>query len=69
MMDLVGYEKYLNGELSDYEYPESEIQENLKKNGSLSTSTLINIWFIKKGWLLHNYAIPLFLNDEFIHHL
>ena len=31
MMDLVGYEKYLNGELSDYEYPESEIQENLKK--------------------------------------
>ncbi|MBN1821935.1 MAG: TrpB-like pyridoxal phosphate-dependent enzyme [Prolixibacteraceae bacterium] len=30
LMDLVGYEKYLNGELTDYEYPESEIGENLK---------------------------------------
>ena len=31
LMDLVGYNKYLAGELEDYEYPESEIQENLKK--------------------------------------
>jgi len=31
LMDLVGYNKYLGGELSDYEYPESEIAENLKK--------------------------------------
>lgn len=31
MMDLVGYDKYINGELKDYEYPESEIKENLKK--------------------------------------
>jgi tryptophan synthase beta chain len=30
-MDLVGYNKYLAGELHDYEYPESEIAENLKK--------------------------------------
>jgi tryptophan synthase beta chain len=31
MMDLVGYNKYLNGELNDYEYPEEEIAKNLKK--------------------------------------
>jgi len=30
-MDLVGYNKYLAGELHDYEYPEHEIAENLKK--------------------------------------
>jgi tryptophan synthase beta chain len=31
MMDLLGYEKYLTGQLSDYEYPESAIAENLKE--------------------------------------
>jgi len=31
LLDLVGYNKYLGGELSDYEYPESEIAANLKK--------------------------------------
>jgi tryptophan synthase beta chain len=31
LMDLVGYEKYLTGQLSDYEYPDSEIAENLKE--------------------------------------
>ncbi|WP_297088913.1 TrpB-like pyridoxal phosphate-dependent enzyme [uncultured Draconibacterium sp.] len=31
LMDLVGYNKYIAGELSDYEYPESEIAANLKK--------------------------------------
>lgn len=31
LMDLVGYNKYMAGELSDYEYPESEIQKNLQK--------------------------------------
>ena len=31
LMDLVGYNKYMAGELQDYEYPESEISENLKK--------------------------------------
>ena len=31
LMDLLGYEKYLNGELTDYEYPESEIAKNLKE--------------------------------------
>jgi tryptophan synthase beta chain len=31
LMDLVGYNKYLAGELHDYEYPESEIAANLKK--------------------------------------
>ena len=31
LMDLVGYNKYLNGELNDYEYPEEEIARNLKK--------------------------------------
>lgn len=31
LMDLVGYNKYMKGELKDYEYPESEIAENLKK--------------------------------------
>ncbi len=30
LMDLVGYNKYLHGELHDYEYPESEIGKNLK---------------------------------------
>ena len=31
LMDLVGYNKYLAGELEDYEYPESEIALNLEK--------------------------------------
>lgn len=31
LMDLVGYDKYINGELKDYEYPESDIQKNLEK--------------------------------------
>lgn len=31
LMDLVGYEKYLDGVLTDYEYPESEIAKNLKE--------------------------------------
>jgi tryptophan synthase beta chain len=31
LMDLVGYEKYLSGKLTDYEYPESEIAKNLKE--------------------------------------
>ena len=31
LMDLVGYDKYLRGELHDYEYPESEIALNLEK--------------------------------------
>jgi tryptophan synthase beta chain len=31
LMDLVGYEKYLTGKLEDYEYPESEIANNLKE--------------------------------------
>jgi len=31
LMDLVGYNKYLAGELNDYEYPESEITLNLEK--------------------------------------
>jgi tryptophan synthase beta chain len=31
MMDLVGYSKYMTGQLSDYEYPEHEIAENLKQ--------------------------------------
>ncbi len=31
LMDLVGYDKYLSGQLSDYEYPESEIARNLEK--------------------------------------
>ncbi|MBN1949957.1 MAG: TrpB-like pyridoxal phosphate-dependent enzyme, partial [Bacteroidales bacterium] len=30
LMDLVGYEKYLTGQLSDYELPEEIIRENLK---------------------------------------
>jgi len=30
LMDLTGYEKYLNNELTDYEYPDSEIAKNLK---------------------------------------
>ncbi|HKL33597.1 MAG TPA: TrpB-like pyridoxal phosphate-dependent enzyme [Tangfeifania sp.] len=30
LMDLVGYDKYLQGQLSDYEYPDSEIRKNLK---------------------------------------
>lgn len=28
LMDLVGYDKYLSGELSDYEFPEDEIAKN-----------------------------------------
>jgi tryptophan synthase beta chain len=31
LMDLVGYDKYMNAELKDYELPESEIKENLSK--------------------------------------
>jgi len=31
LMDLVGYGKYMSGQLSDYEYPESEIARNLEK--------------------------------------
>lgn len=30
MMDLVGYEKYLTGQLSDYEMPQEEINQNLE---------------------------------------
>lgn len=30
LMDLVGYEKFLNGELHDYALPEEEIRKNLK---------------------------------------
>ncbi len=30
LMDLAGYDKYMNGELKDYEYQESEIKNNLK---------------------------------------
>ena len=29
-MDLVGYDKYLTGQLSDYELPDEIIKENLK---------------------------------------
>ncbi len=29
LMDLVGYDKYMHGQLSDYEYPEHEIEANL----------------------------------------
>jgi len=31
LMDLVGYDKYMTGQLSDYEYPEHEIEKNLAK--------------------------------------
>lgn len=31
MMDLVGYDKYMSGQLSDFEYPESEIFQNLRE--------------------------------------
>jgi tryptophan synthase beta chain len=31
LMDLVGYDKYLNGELNDYELPDEIIRENLKE--------------------------------------
>ncbi len=31
LMDLMGYDKYLNGELTDYELPDEIIQENLKE--------------------------------------
>ena len=31
LINLVGYNKYLAGELQDYEYPEEEIARNLKK--------------------------------------
>lgn len=31
LMDLVGYDKYLNGQLHDYEYPDAEIALNLEK--------------------------------------
>jgi tryptophan synthase beta chain len=30
LMDLVGYDKYLTGQLTDYELPEDIIKENLK---------------------------------------
>ena len=29
--DLSSYQRYLGGELEDYEYPEEKIQESLKK--------------------------------------
>jgi tryptophan synthase beta chain len=29
-LDLAAYERYLNGELMDYEYPEDEIEEALR---------------------------------------
>ncbi|MGE5395765.1 MAG: TrpB-like pyridoxal phosphate-dependent enzyme [Candidatus Saccharibacteria bacterium] len=31
MMDLIGYDKYMTGQLQDYEYPEAEIAANLDK--------------------------------------
>lgn len=31
MMDLIGYDKYMTGQLQDYEYPEAEIAANLAK--------------------------------------
>ena len=31
LMDLLGYDKYLNGELIDYELPEEELQKNLEE--------------------------------------
>jgi tryptophan synthase beta chain len=31
LMDLVGYDRYMSGKLSDYEYPEHEIEANLAK--------------------------------------
>jgi tryptophan synthase beta chain len=31
LMDLVGYDKYMAGQLSDYEYPEHEIEANLSE--------------------------------------
>ena len=31
LMDLVGYDKYLNGELTNYHLPEEVIKENLRK--------------------------------------
>lgn len=31
MMDLIGYDKYMTGQLQDYEYPEVEIAANLAK--------------------------------------
>jgi predicted alternative tryptophan synthase beta-subunit len=30
MLDLAAYERYLNGELMDYEYPEDSIEEALR---------------------------------------
>ena len=30
LLDLVGYEKYMTGQLTDYEYPEEEIAKNLE---------------------------------------
>lgn len=30
LMDLVGYQKYMNNEIKDYEYPESEIKKSLE---------------------------------------
>ncbi len=31
MMDLIGYDKFIAGQLADYEYPEKEIESNLAK--------------------------------------
>ena len=31
LLDLVGYDKYMSGQLSDYEYPDEVIRENLDK--------------------------------------
>ena len=30
-MDLKGYEAYFNGELKDYEFPQSELEKNLEE--------------------------------------
>jgi tryptophan synthase beta chain len=29
LLDLVGYDKYMTGQLHDYEYPDAEIEKNL----------------------------------------
>ncbi|MGE4586565.1 MAG: TrpB-like pyridoxal phosphate-dependent enzyme [Mangrovibacterium sp.] len=31
LLDLLGYDKYMSGQLSDYEYPDSEIRTNLEE--------------------------------------
>jgi tryptophan synthase beta chain len=39
-MDLLGYEKYLEGKLQDYEYPTQQIEENLKILDGLPKPTM-----------------------------